>query len=143
MNHDGYALRRLIYASRYTGAAPLEEALRDIVGKSIQNNRVVDVTGFLLAGEGAFLQWLEGPSANVRETFARIAQDPRHGDLALISDVEVTARRFRDWNMAQRQLGAQDRGILASVGLAGFEPFGLGLEAAERLLILAGSQHSR
>lgn len=136
-------LRRLIYASRYTGDAPLDEALRDIVGKSIQNNRIVDVSGFLLAGDGAFLQWLEGPAASVAETFERIGKDPRHGDLTILFDGGAPARQFRDWNMGQRQLSGQDRGLLADAGVDGFEPAAMDAQTAERLLILAGGPRTR
>lgn len=136
-------MRRLIYASRYTGEAALSDALRHIVGKSIHNNRIVDVTGFLLAGDGAFLQWLEGPAASVAETFERIGKDPRHGDLTILYDGDAPTRQFRDWNMGQRQLGAEDRGMLAEAGLAGFSPATMDAMTAERLLILAGGRHAR
>ena len=44
-------MRQLIYSSRWTDEAKrdLGLTLQLIVGKSIQNNRLVDVTGFLLA----------------------------------------------------------------------------------------------
>lgn len=121
----------------------MSDALRHIVGKSIQNNRIVDVTGFLLAWDGAFLQWLEGPAASVAETFERIGKDPRHGDLAILSDGDAPMRQFRDWNMGQRQLGAEDRAMLAEAGLVGFSPGKMDAMTAERLLILAGGRHPR
>ncbi|MGH1557335.1 BLUF domain-containing protein [Caulobacter segnis] len=72
-------LHRLIYASRFTGAErDLDEVLRVVVAKSIQNNRLDDVTGFLVAGEGRFLQLLEGPAKAVEAVYDRIGEDPRH-----------------------------------------------------------------
>jgi len=136
-------LRRLIYASRYTGDGDFGETVRTIVGASIHNNRLVDVTGFLLAGEGAFLQWLEGPADGVEETFARIAQDRRHADLVTISDGPAERRWFRDWNMGQHRLGPADKALLSEAGLDAFDPANLGSERAERLLTRAGERHLR
>ena len=136
-------LRRLIYASRHVGGGDFGEDVRAIVNASIQNNRVVDVTGFLLAGEDWFLQWLEGPAASVEETFARIGQDPRHAELTTIADGVAERRRFRDWNMGQHRLSASDQALLDEVGLERFQPAGLDVERAERLLIRAGGRHLR
>ncbi|MET3666420.1 BLUF domain-containing protein [Caulobacter sp. 1776] len=136
-------LRRLIYASRYAGGGDFGEVVRTIVNASIQNNRLVDVTGFLLAGEGRFLQWLEGPSAGVEETFARIGKDPRHDGVVTIADGRVDRRRFRDWNMAQHRLGVLDRPLLSEIGLEHFDPTGLDAARAEHLLVEVGERHLR
>jgi hypothetical protein len=136
-------LRRLIYASRYVGDGDPDETLRTIVTASIHNNRLVDVTGFLLAGEGRFLQWLEGPAASVRETFERIAGDARHTDLVTIADDVAEERVFRDWNMGRHRLGALDQGLLSEVGLEHFEPTGLDAKRAQRLLTQVGERHLR
>lgn len=136
-------LRRLIYASRFTGDADFGEAMRTIVNASIQNNRLVDVTGFLLAGEGLFLQWLEGPATAVDETFTRIARDRRHANLLTIAEGPAERRKFRDWNMGQHRLGAVDQALLAEVGLEVFNPAGLDAERAERLLTRVGERHLR
>lgn len=137
-------LSRLIYASRFTGAArDFDEVLRTVIAKSIQNNRLDDITGFLMAGEGRFLQWLEGPASAVEETFARIAQDSRHADLLTLADGPAERRRFRDWNMGQHRLGPVDRASLSEVGLEGFNPAGLDAERAEWLLARVGERYLR
>ena len=137
-------LFRLVYASRFTGAdRDLDEALRSILAKSIQNNRWVDVTGFLVAGEGRFLQLLEGPTDSVQATYERIARDPRHADLAVIASGPADRRLFRDWNMGQHRLGAADAALLAEAGQQTFEPAGLDPEVAVRLLAAAGGRHLR
>lgn len=137
-------LRRLIYASRFTGAErDFDEALRAIIAKSIQNNRLDDVTGFLVAGEGRFLQLLEGPSKAVEATYARIGADPRHAELTLIFSGSADRRLFRDWNMGQHRLGVADRALLAEAGLVDFDPAGLDAPAAEKLLTVAGGRHLR
>lgn len=137
-------LFRLVYASRFTGPdRALDETLRSIIAQSIQKNRMVDVTGFLLAGEERFLQLLEGPEHSVRATYARIGLDPRHADLVLIQAQPATQRLFRDWNMGQHCLGVADRALLTEAGLSAFEPAQLDAEAALKLLTTAGGRHLR
>jgi hypothetical protein len=137
-------LFRLVYASRFTGVdRDLDEALRAILAKSIHNNRLVDVTGFLVAGEGRFLQLLEGPADSVQATYDRIALDPRHADLALIASGRADRRLFRDWNMGQHRLGVADAALLAEAGQQAFEPAGLDADKAMRLLTAAGGRHLR
>jgi hypothetical protein len=137
-------LLRLIYASRFTGAErDFDEVLRAVIAKSIQNNRLDDVTGFLVAGEGRFLQLLEGPVAAVEAVYARIGRDPRHADLALIHNGHAERRLFRDWNMGQHRIGEADRTLLAEAGLSSFDPASLDADAAEKLLTTAGGRHLR
>lgn len=137
-------LLRLVYASRFTGTeADFDETLRSVIAKSIQNNRVVDVTGFLIAGAGRFLQLLEGPAGAVRETYARIGRDTRHADLALIASGAVERRMFRDWNMGQHRLGAQDVALLAGAPIDRFDPATLSVDSALKLLAQAGGRHLR
>jgi hypothetical protein len=100
-------MRQLVYSSRWSDIArrDIDLTLQQVVAKSIQNNRLVDVTGFLLAREGLFLQLLEGPERGVQETFKRITADNRHDDITLISDAAADRRLFQQWNMAAAQAG--------------------------------------
>ncbi len=136
-------LYRLVYASRAVHPEQLDETLRAVVARSIQNNRVDDITGFLAAGEGRFLQVLEGPGQTVAEAFARIGHDPRHDEIVLIADGPAERRLFRDWNMGQRRLEAEDASALSEVGLEHFTPAGLDEERALRLLTTLGARHLR
>src|ERR1700753_800966 len=105
-------LVRLIYVSRsQIPPSDLQETIRQILIKSISNNRKVDVTGQLLSRGGYFMQLLEGPAAGVRETYDRVAADPRHSDVGWIDVCQATERLFRDWNMSQRQLADQGPGL--------------------------------
>jgi len=143
-DQDRGGLHRLIYASRFTGAeCDFDEVLRAVITKSIQNNRLDDVTGFLVAGEGRFLQLLEGPAAAVDAVYARIGRDPRHADLALIHNDHADRRLFRDWNMGQHRISEADRALLAEAGLSRFDPAILDAQAAEKLLMTAGGRHLR
>lgn len=137
-------LRRLIYASRFTGRpTELDEVTHSIIAKSIQNNRIVDVTGVLLGADGAFLQLLEGPSAAVGGVYERIGRDPRHAELGVIADDIAPARMFRDWNMAHYRIGAADKAASAPAGVASFSPQTLDAVGAMNLLTAVAGRHLR
>lgn len=138
------ALRRLIYSSRYTGRpGDLGEVMSKIVAKSIQNNRIVNVTGFLVASEGVFLQLLEGPLAAVQETFDRISADQRHADLTIIRDGQAPSRMFKDWNMGQHQVGAAGDARLADLGHGAFGAAVEGEDGAELFFAKLGKHYLR
>jgi len=134
-------LVRLIYASRSATGAVSREIATAIVAKSIQNNRVSDVTGLLVIGGDRFLQLLEGPAGEVEQTFARVSQDPRHTGVMTIANGPGDKRLFRDWNMAHRQLRPDDAGALSAVGLEAFTPEGLDEARALKLLKSLGQAH--
>jgi hypothetical protein len=143
-DHVREGLHRLIYTSRFSGAdRDLDDLLRAVIAKSIHNNRLDDVTGFLVAGEGRFLQLLEGPGRGLEAVYARIAADTRHTDLVLIHSGPADRRLFRDWNMGQHRLGVADGAMLAEAGLAGFNAVSLDAAAAERLMIAIGGRYLR
>lgn len=133
-------LVRLVYASRSTGVVSGELAQK-IVSKSIQNNRVSDISGLLLIGGDRFLQLLEGPADEVQATFERVRGDPRHDDVKVISHGPADKRLFRDWNMAHRQLGPMDAPALSAVGLEAFTPEGLDEDRALNLIKSLGQAH--
>lgn len=83
----------------------MDLTVQNVVGQSIQNNRLVDVTGFLLCQEGLFIQLLEGPARAVGETFKRISADDRHNEITVLSDAPAERRVFQQWNMAASQVG--------------------------------------
>lgn len=138
-------LTRLVYASRARGAEgeELVELVRRVLVKSIHNNRMSDVTGFLVSGEGQFLQLLEGPAGEIETTFERIRRDERHDEIAIISRGTVGRRLFRDWNMALHSIGAADQGVMAKAGLETFTPGALDEAAALVILTTLGAQHLR
>ena len=134
-------LVRLIYASRWNvpEGRILDDEVRKIVIASMNNNRLVNVTGLLLVHDGWFVQALEGPAAGVSETYERVARDPRHTDVTLIEVAPGRARAFRDWNMTERRLTALQGPILARYGQAEtFDPSRLDGEQAFGLLSSLG-----
>ena len=71
-------------------------------------NEAAGLTGMLLYCSQSFLQALEGPKDALDATYARIAADPRHRDLRLLTDVEVDAPLFDDWSMGFEHVDDED-----------------------------------
>ena len=95
-------LVRLMYASR-AGESVNADALTAILKRSKEHNPKVGVTGVLCFCTNAriFLQVLEGGRDAVSALYHRIAQDPRHRDVALLSYEEIGERNFSSWSMGQ------------------------------------------
>jgi hypothetical protein len=97
----------LVYVSSATELFSRSE-LDDILAASRRNNAAAGVTGMLLYKDGNLMQVLEGDEAAVRDTYARIALDPRHRGLMVLLEQAVQERQFEDWTMAFRDLEAVD-----------------------------------
>ncbi len=95
---DYRQMYRLIYKSKSAGLIS-KENLRDILYKSLENNRVDGVNGALIATSSYFLQFLEGDFDDVNSTFFRIIEDPRHRDIKLVSFRQVDKPLFSQWRM--------------------------------------------
>ena len=95
-------LVRLMYASRAAATVDVE-ALATILRQSKENNPRAGVTGVLCFCSNArvFLQVLEGGRDAVSAVYNRIAQDPRHTEVVLLSYEEIGERSFASWSMGQ------------------------------------------
>ena len=89
---------RLIYKSRANQKIDWE-FVKAVLGTSEQNNEEAGITGVLLASDTHFLQVLEGDFDDINRLFMRIARDPRHEDVELISFGCVESRLFGGWTM--------------------------------------------
>jgi hypothetical protein len=136
-------LTRLIYASQATlEGRDLNDEVRRILIASMSRNRQVDVTGLLLSHAGWFMQVLEGPAADVRETYGRVSKDRRHTAIRLIDVGPAETRLFRDWNMCERRLTATEAPFLSRIGQAvEFRPDQINAEDALALLTMVGRVH--
>jgi Sensors of blue-light using FAD len=87
----------------YTSSAKQEFSAADLKKLLIaarMRNKAVGVTGMLVFHDGAFLQALEGEKRAVNEIFARIQNDPRHGDLVVLHrGPGPEPRVFGEWSM--------------------------------------------
>ena len=95
-------LVRLMYASR--AAANLDnEEVAAILRKSRATNAREGLTGALcLCNSGRlFIQVLEGGREAVSRRYNRIACDPRHSEVTLLSFEEIAERHFAGWAMGR------------------------------------------
>ena len=104
-------LVRLMYASR-ANETVRPEVLNAILKKSTQNNPAAGVTGVLCFSGNIFLQVLEGGRSQVSKLYNRIAQDPRHTDVVMLSYEEIEERRFAGWAMGQVNMGRLNPALL-------------------------------
>jgi hypothetical protein len=104
-------LVRLMYASRAVPSVDLD-ALMAIQRSSTAGNPVQGITGVLCFSEGIFLQVLEGGRSAVNRLYNRIAGDPRHTDVELLSYEEISERRFAAWSMGQVNMSRLNPGLL-------------------------------
>lgn len=112
----GFGLHRLIYVSRSTlPPETLENELAAIVAASSRRNRQRSVTGALVAYDRWFIQALEGTRDVVQPLFERIAADPRHAEVRLVSVEPTDKRLFARWGMRQ---GAAPAGAVFNIGSA-------------------------
>lgn len=100
-----------MYASRAVAAIDQEELLA-ILRKSKTRNPGLGITGVLCFSGGIFLQVLEGGRGAVNRLYNRIATDPRHADVELLSYEEIGERRFAGWSMGQVNMGRLNPALL-------------------------------
>ena len=74
--------------------------LSDIVRVASKHNPELQITGIISYREGQYLQVLEGPSAEVDKLMTKIGSDPRHEDIWVFLDKNVTERSFSNWGVS-------------------------------------------
>jgi hypothetical protein len=104
-------LVRLLYASRAQDSVN-QATLTEILAKSRGNNPGQGITGVLCFSGGTFLQVLEGGRMPVNKLYNKIATDPRHRDVILLSYDEIQERRFANWSMGQVNLSRINPALL-------------------------------
>ena len=109
-------LVRLLYASRAAESVHAD-TLHAILKVSKEHNHAVGVTGVLChcATSKIFMQVLEGGRGPVSALYNRIAQDPRHRDIVLLSYEEIAERSFSGWSMGQVSMSRLEPGPPAQV----------------------------
>jgi hypothetical protein len=111
-------VHELIYRSRAT--APFDRAeIGRILATARRVNAEHAVTGLLLYSDQSFLQVLEGDEADVRATFARIEDDPRHTDLAVLVDAPIERRAHPEWTMGFHHLDGEPGEVGVDLDAAG------------------------
>jgi len=104
-------LVRLMYASR--AVEPLgPAALVAILRRSHAHNPAAGITGVLCHSGSIFLQVLEGGRSQVSSLYGRIATDPRHHDVVLLTYDEIEERRFAGWSMGMVDMSRLNPALL-------------------------------
>ena len=98
-------LLQLTYVSQLT-ASSREEAykhMESILGVAFVKNPRLGIGGALFLNPRTLqvLQALEGPEANVRRLYEKIAKDARHTECTIVSEVTVKERTYEQWGMLQ------------------------------------------
>lgn len=94
-------LTRLVYYSQRNPSMSLN--LDELLVVCKRNNAPMNVTGMLHYNGSYFLQALEGGRAEVSAIYHRIASDPRHVNIILMSCSDVRERMFPTWSMALQE----------------------------------------
>ncbi|WP_314037669.1 BLUF domain-containing protein [Dietzia sp. CH92] len=94
---DG-ALKYLVYTSTASREMRPED-FESILRTARERNRRVGITGVLLFRDDCFIQFLEGPPAEIDALLDDIAGDDRHERLRVLLTETTTERSFADWRM--------------------------------------------
>jgi hypothetical protein len=90
--------------SKFSRPLSRDEVTR-LADDAAERNRALGVTGMLMSSGGIFYQVLEGPADEVDKLFRKIAADPRHKDvLVLTMQEQVEDRQFPSWAMKKVDL---------------------------------------
>lgn len=103
VSSSGDQMKCIAYVSRVSisdRSIRMPSGLSDIVKISRKNNPRSTITGIISYRDGQYLQVLEGPSLEVDQLMAKIATDPRHEDLWVFMDTDITERTFHNWGVS-------------------------------------------
>jgi Sensors of blue-light using FAD len=86
-------LEGLLYRSRIVNRiGPLHMLL--LVERARRANLEHDITGQLLYFDHSFMQYLEGPAAEISALWRQLQQDPRHYDVELLARYPLAQRQY-------------------------------------------------
>ncbi|MBU2359979.1 MAG: BLUF domain-containing protein [Alphaproteobacteria bacterium] len=88
---------RVVYSSRPFGFD--SAILSSILVDARRMNARDDITGALICRGYVYLQLLEGPEGQVKQTLERINRDDRHVEVTLHVAESVSERMFAEWAM--------------------------------------------
>lgn len=97
MSTDG-ELKYLVYTSVATREMSPSD-LESILHTARTHNERAGITGALLHRDGGFIQFLEGPPAEIDSLMDSIAADDRHSHVRVVLVERITERSFGDWRM--------------------------------------------
>ena len=114
-------MKHLIYSSRPFGFD--QNTLNGILVTSIDNNKKGHITGALICRSDLYLQYLEGPTETIDETFDKIKRDDRHVEVKILKEGMHSERLFPRWAMRDDPVTSWmwsreevDKGALDTIG---------------------------
>lgn len=115
MTNNSDNLVAIVYSSDAVGHVD-DRQLTALLEQARAKNATLEITGILIYRGERFIQYLEGPEADVRNVYRAICDDPRHEHLRLLFDGPLETRRFSDWTMGYeplRETGSDARDSVA------------------------------
>lgn len=122
-------LIQLIYLSKRQTS---DEEIQKILEKSVEKNKRLNITGFLIYTNEFFLQCLEGDKENVMPLYETIKLDHRHKDIFLISYRMIQNRDFAQWAMGNKKINSQEIEIMQNFSDQEREIFNKILQGSEQ-----------
>ena len=104
---DEGLLKYLVYTSTPTRQM-VPEDFESILRTARERNRRAGITGILLFRDNCFIQFLEGPPAEIDALLDDIVADERHHHLRVILAEMTADRSFPDWRMGFGTPGAHE-----------------------------------
>lgn len=95
---DDGELKYLVYTSVATREMSPGD-LESILLTARAHNLEAEITGVLLYRDGSFIQFLEGPPAEIDSLMDSIVTDDRHTNVRVVLVERVSERSFGDWRM--------------------------------------------
>lgn len=92
-------LLEIVYSSETPVPLSTDE-VQTLLKHARRKNTEWNVTGLLCYDNKQFLQIIEGEIDVIMDLFHAIQNDPRHTNIHILHEGDITARAFDDWKMA-------------------------------------------
>lgn len=92
-------LLEIVYSSE-TPIPLAADEVRALLDHARRKNAEWNVTGLLCYDHKKFLQIIEGETDVIMDLFHVIQNDPRHSNVRILHERDITHRAFDDWKMA-------------------------------------------
>lgn len=96
---DNQSLVYVVYMSSARGRLS-DAQQQDILTVARRMNALHHITGILAYWDGNFIQYVEGPEAEIDQLMRNLAGDSRHSGIIVMQRSTVARRAFPEWSMA-------------------------------------------
>lgn len=98
---------RIVFTSRASSNFSRAE-IKALCEAAAVRNEANGITGLFLSDGSRFLQVIEGEEEDVDDLMRRIARNPRHHDIIIVSSRRIERREFHNRTMSQPLYGIGD-----------------------------------